>query len=167
MQVSAIRARRTRTHSLLLALLATLALPTLAPSSPYRRAGWSEPPGAIVRVKNARLTLLAGFTTIRNVGSDDFADVALKQAIEANIVPGPRMYVAAHSIGITGGHCDRNGLRPDALEEPGIEQGIANGVSQVREAVRYQMKAGADLIKFCATGGVWPARTRWAFSSTR
>jgi imidazolonepropionase-like amidohydrolase len=76
---------------------------------------------------------------------DDFADVALKQAIEANIVPGPRMYVTAHSIGITGRHCDRNGLRPDALEEPGIEQGIANGVSQVREAVRYQMKYGADL----------------------
>ncbi|MEE9470984.1 MAG: hypothetical protein V3W32_04635 [Gemmatimonadota bacterium] len=54
------------------------------------------------------------------------------------------MYVAAHSLGITGGHCDRNGLRPDALEEPGIEQGIANGVSQVREAVRYQMKYGAE-----------------------
>ena len=61
------------------------------------------------------------------------------------------MYVAAHSLGITGGHCDRNGLRPDALEEPGIKQGIANGVSQVREAVRYQMKYGADLIKVCAT----------------
>jgi len=67
-------------------------------------------------------------------------------------------FVAAHSLGITGGHCDRNGLRPDALEEPGIEQGIANGVSQVREAVRYQMKYGADLINVCATGGVLSAR---------
>lgn len=68
------------------------------------------------------------------------------------------MYVAVHSLGITRGHCDRNGLRPDALEEPGIEQGIANGVSQVREAVRYQMKYGADLIKVCPTRGVLSAR---------
>lgn len=130
------------------------------PSFGYSDHLLPEWPGyaAIVGVKNARLTLLAGFRTIRSVGSDDLADLALKQAIEATIVPGPRMYVATHSIGITGGHCDRNGLRPDALEEPGIEQGIANGVSQVREAVRYQMKYGADLSKFCATGGVLKAR---------
>lgn len=109
---------------------------------------------AIAGVMNARITLEAGFTTIRNLGSDDFADVALRDAINAGMVPGPRMYTAAHSLGITGGHCDSNGYRPDIFEEPGIEDGIAQGVERVREAVNYQMKYGADVVKFCATGGV-------------
>ena len=109
---------------------------------------------AIAGVMNARVTLEAGFTTIRNLGSDEFADVALRDAINAGMVPGPRMYTAAHSLGITGGHCDTNGYRPDIFEEPGIEGGIAQGAERVREAVNYQMKYGADVIKFCATGGV-------------
>ena len=109
---------------------------------------------AIAGVMNARITLEAGFTTIRNVGSNDFADVALKHAINAGMVPGPRMYTAVHSLGITGGHCDSNGYRPDIFEEPGIEVGIAQGIERVREAVNYQIKYGADVIKFCATGGV-------------
>ena len=109
---------------------------------------------AIAGVMNARITLEAGFTTIRNVGSDDFADVALREAINAGMVPGPRMFTAVHSLGITGGHCDSNGYRPDIFEEPGIEDGIAQGIERVREAVNYQIKYGADVIKFCATGGV-------------
>ena len=109
---------------------------------------------AIVGVMNARITLEAGFTTVRNVGADNFADVALRDAINAGMVPGPRMYTAVYSLGITGGHCDSNGYRPDIFEEPGIEQGIAQGIDRVREAVNYQIKYGADVIKFCATGGV-------------
>lgn len=109
---------------------------------------------AIVGVMNARITLEAGFTTVRNVGADNFADVALRDAINEGLVPGPRMYTAVYSLGITGGHCDANGYRPGVFEEPGIEQGIAQGIERVREAVNYQIKYGADVIKFCATGGV-------------
>jgi imidazolonepropionase-like amidohydrolase len=112
---------------------------------------------AIVGAKNARLTLLAGFTTVRNVGGGEFADIALKQAIREGVVPGPRVFAAAHSLGITGGHCDTNGYRPDLFDEPGIERGIANGPEDVAAAVRYQMKYGADVIKICATGGVLSA----------
>ncbi|HSM35387.1 MAG TPA: amidohydrolase family protein [Longimicrobiales bacterium] len=112
---------------------------------------------AIVGAKNARLTLMAGFTTVRNVGGSEFADVALKQAINEGLVPGPRVFAAAHSLGITGGHCDTNGFRPDLFEESGIEQGIANGPDDVAAAVRYQVKYGADVIKICATGGVLSA----------
>ncbi|MEN8375694.1 MAG: amidohydrolase family protein [Gemmatimonadota bacterium] len=112
---------------------------------------------AIVGAKNARLTLMAGFTTVRNVGAGDFADVALKQAVNEGLVPGPRIFTAGHGLGITGGHCDMNGYRPDALEEPGIEQGVANGAEDVAAAVRYQVKYGADVIKICATGGVLSA----------
>ena len=109
---------------------------------------------AIVGVMNARITLDAGFTTVRNVGADNFADVALRDAINEGLVPGPRIYTAVYSLGITGGHCDANGYRPDIFEEPGIEHGIAQGIERVREAVNYQIKYGADVIKFCATGGV-------------
>lgn len=109
---------------------------------------------AIVGVKNARKTLMAGFTTVRNVGAHGFEDVALRDAIHAGLVPGPRIFTAAHSLGISGGHCDVNGYRPDIFREPGIEQGIANSPDGFRAAVNYQIKYGADVIKFCATGGV-------------
>ena len=110
---------------------------------------------AIFGVRNARLTLEAGFTTVRNVGATDFADVALRNAINAGRVPGPRMITAAHSIGATGGHCDDNGYAPGALShEPGPADGVANGPEEVRAAVRLQVKYGADVIKICATGGV-------------
>ncbi|MFL5508356.1 MAG: amidohydrolase family protein [Gemmatimonadaceae bacterium] len=109
--------------------------------------------GAIVGVDNARRTLMAGFTSIRVVGASNFDDMALRQAIEDGRVPGPRMENAGHAIGITGGHCDENGFRPGLLKY-GPEEGVADGVDQVRAAVRYQVKSGADVVKTCATGGV-------------
>lgn len=114
---------------------------------------------ALVGAKNARLTLLAGFTTVRNVGASEFADIALRSAINDGIAIGPRIITAGKGIGITGGHCDTGGFRPDLFDEPGIEQGIANGPDEVRAAVRYQIKYGADWIKTCATAGVMSAGT--------
>lgn len=108
---------------------------------------------AIIGVSNARKTLMAGFTTVRNVGAPNFDDVSLRHAIEMGYVPGPRMRTAAHSIGITGGHCDENGYKP-GLFDGDFKTGIADGPEQVRAAVRYQAKYGADVIKTCATGGV-------------
>jgi imidazolonepropionase-like amidohydrolase len=109
--------------------------------------------GAILGVSNAHKTLMAGFTSIRVVGADNFDDMALRQAISEGRTPGPRMQNAGHPLGITGGHCDDNGWRP-GINESGPEQGIADGPDEVRKAVRYQVKYGADVIKTCATGGV-------------
>jgi imidazolonepropionase-like amidohydrolase len=109
--------------------------------------------GAIVGVENARRTLMAGFTTVRVVGAPNFDDMALRQAIGAGTVPGPRMQNAGHSFGITGGHCDENGYRP-GLEDADYRTGVADGADEGRKAVRYQVKYGADVIKICATGGV-------------
>jgi imidazolonepropionase-like amidohydrolase len=110
--------------------------------------------GAILSVGNARDTLMAGFTTVRNVGaSGKFDDLALRKAINEGWVPGPRMQSAGHSLGITGGHCDANGYRPGLMDRS-IEDGIANSPDEIRAAVRFQVKYGADLIKTCATGGV-------------
>jgi imidazolonepropionase-like amidohydrolase len=109
--------------------------------------------GAIIGVANAQKTLLAGFTTIRNVGAPDFDDMALRKAVNEGNVIGPRMQNAGHAIGITGGHCDENGFRPGLMDgNPML--GIADGADQIRAAVRYQAKYGADVIKMCATGGV-------------
>lgn len=108
---------------------------------------------AIVGVSNARKTLMSGFTTIRNVGAPDFEDMSLRQAVIDGVVPGPRMQNAGHSIGMTGGHCDENGYKP-GLFDGDYKVGIADGPDQVRAAVRYQAKYGADVIKTCATGGV-------------
>jgi imidazolonepropionase-like amidohydrolase len=132
---------------------------TSDPSYGYSDRVLHQWPGyaAIVGVKNARKTLLAGFTTVRNVGADEWADVSLRDGIRDGLVPGPRMFVSGHAIGMTGGHCDTNGYRPEALTEPGVEQGIANGVDEAIKAVRYQVKYGADVIKICATGGVLSA----------
>ena len=109
--------------------------------------------GAIIGTRNAKNLLLAGFTTIRNVGAPNFDDMALRKAINEGWVPGPRMVAAGHAIGITGGHCDENGYKP-GLADGGIKNGIANGPEEVRAAVRYMVKYGADVIKTCATGGV-------------
>ena len=110
--------------------------------------------GAILGVQNARATLMAGFTTVRNVGADGrFDDFALRKAIDEGWTEGPRIVAAGHSLGIRGGHCDDNGFRP-GMFDPGIEDGIADGADQVRAAVRYQIKYGADVIKTCATAGV-------------
>ena len=113
-----------------------------------------EADDALWGVTNARATLLAGFTTVRDVGSFSFANVALMRAIDAGRVPGPRMMAAGHLIGISGGHCDQNGYAAGALAERGPLEGIAAGPDQVREAVRLQVKYGATVIKICATGGV-------------
>lgn len=109
--------------------------------------------GAILGVSNARKTLLAGFTSIRNVGAGNFDDLALRKAIDDGWVVGPRIQGAGHGLGITGGHCDENGYRPGLLDGD-YRQGVADGPDQVRAAVRYQAKYGADVIKTCATGGV-------------
>jgi imidazolonepropionase-like amidohydrolase len=109
--------------------------------------------GAILGVANAERTLLAGFTSIRNVGASGFDDMALRQAIGDHRIEGPRMQNAGHALGITGGHCDDNGYRP-GLMDGSVRTGIADGPEQIRAAVRYQVKYGADVIKTCATGGV-------------
>ncbi len=112
-----------------------------------------EGTAAIIGVSNAQKTLLAGFTTIRNVGAPNFDDMALRKAVNEGNVIGPRMQNAGHAIGITGGHCDENGFRPGLMDgNPML--GIADGADQIRAAVRYQAKYGADVIKMCATGGV-------------
>lgn len=104
---------------------------------------------------NARVTLLAGFTTVRDVGSRDFLDAGLRNAIDKGVVPGPRMLVAVHAIGATGGHCDETGYREGALgPETGPEVGVINGADEARRAVRLAHKYGATVIKTCATGGV-------------
>ena len=110
---------------------------------------------AIIATEYARRTLMAGFTTVRDVGSSDLIDVGLRNAIDSGKVPGPRMLVAVNAIGSRGGHCDpTGGFRPELLKEPGPEQGVADGPDQVRAAVRFDAKHGADVIKTCATGGV-------------
>jgi len=108
---------------------------------------------ALRGAKNARTTLLAGFTTVRDVGAGGFADISLMKAIDAGWVLGPRMFPAGHAIGITGGHADTTGYIPGVLER-GPESGIADGVDEVVAAVRYQIKHGAKVIKTCATAGV-------------
>jgi len=109
---------------------------------------------AILSVANARDTLMAGFTSVRNVGaSGNFDDMALRKAINEGWVVGPRMQSAGHALGITGGHCDENGFKPGLLPQT-IADGVADGPDQIRAAVRYQVKYGADVIKTCATGGV-------------
>jgi imidazolonepropionase-like amidohydrolase len=110
---------------------------------------------AIIATEYARRTLLAGFTTVRDVGSSDLIDVGLRNAINAGKIPGPRMLVAVNAIGSRGGHCDpTGGFRPDLMKEPGPEQGVASGPDEIRAAVRFDAKYGADVIKTCATGGV-------------
>ncbi|MBS0365661.1 MAG: amidohydrolase family protein [Proteobacteria bacterium] len=102
----------------------------------------------------ARRTLEAGFTTVRNVGAEDFVDIGLRNSINKGVTEGPRMLTAAHGIGSPGGHFDHTSFRPDIVPPLGPLQGICSGPEQCREAVRYQMKWGADVIKIAASGGV-------------
>jgi imidazolonepropionase-like amidohydrolase len=111
----------------------------------------SIPRATLTGARNARLTLEAGFTTVRNVGAEGFGDVALRDAINAGDIPGPHMLVSGPAIGITGGHCDEN-LLP--FEYHYSAEGVADGVEGVQRKVREVIKYGADLIKICATGGV-------------
>ena len=109
---------------------------------------------ALRGASNAVKTLMAGFTTVRNVGAGGFSDVSLMKAIDAGLIQGPRIIPAGHAIGITGGHCDATGWAPGVLEL-GPKDGVADGVDQVVEAARYQIKHGAKVIKVCATAGVF------------
>src|SRR5581483_7259015 len=118
----------------------------------YEGLGISSPRAALIGAKNARLTLLAGFTTVRNVGAEGYADVALRDAINDGDVIGPRMQVSGPPLGITGGHCD-NSLLP--FEFHYSAEGVADGSEAVMHRVREVIKYGADVVKFCASGGVF------------
>lgn len=119
--------------------------------------GLRRPPAeqALFAARNARRTLEAGFTTVRDVGSEKDIDVGLRNAINEGVTPGPRMLVARYALGATGGHCDQTGFPPGTFgPEPGMERGILHGADEGREAVRLDVKYGADVIKMCASGGV-------------
>lgn len=118
---------------------------------PYHEVISTDAKEAINGVVNARTTLMAGFTTVRNVGAGGFTDVDLRDAINAGQVPGPHMQVSGPLIGITGGHCD-NDLLP--FKYHATDDGVADGIAAVQHMVRQNIKYGADLIKICATGGV-------------
>jgi len=118
---------------------------------PFLEVTSTDAKEAINGVVNARTTLMAGFTTVRNVGAYGFTDVDLRDAINAGQVPGPHMLVSGPLLGITGGHCDDN-LLP--IKYHAVGDGVADGIAAVQHQVRQNIKYGADLIKICATGGV-------------
>ena len=124
---------------------------------PYYGYGVSVPREALKGARFARETLLSGVTTIRNVGASGYADVALRDAIVDGDVIGPRILASGPAIGITGGHCDSNLLAPEYHEK---SEGVADGVTEVRSVVRRNVKYGADVIKYCGTGGVFSKGTR-------
>jgi imidazolonepropionase-like amidohydrolase len=118
---------------------------------PYHRLSTSIAASALIGARNAKVTLEAGFTSVRNVGARGYADVDLRDAINAGLIEGPHMQVSGPPLGITGGHCDDNLLPIDYHLQAG---GVADGVEAVQHKVREVIKYGADLIKICATGGV-------------
>src|SRR5450755_128929 len=120
-------------------------------NSGYRELGISLPRETLYGATNALKTLLAGFTSARNVGAGGFSDVALRDAIDAGELPGPRLLVSGPPLGITGGHCDENLLPPKFHYR---EEGVADGPWEARTKTREVIKYGADLIKICASGGV-------------
>ena len=124
----------------------------------YERLGISAQRSVVTGVKNARLTLLAGFTSVRDLGASAFGDVALRDAINDGDVPGPRLVVAGPSLGITGGHCAGTNLLPPEFTAP--DEGVADGPWAVRAEVRRNVKFGVDLIKTCSTGGVLSRGTK-------
>lgn len=123
----------------------------------YNSFGETRESAAIWGVVNARKTLMAGFTTVRNVGAGDFADVALRDAINSGLVSGPRMYVSGPPVSIIGGHCADYNLLPNDFHLLG--EGVATGPWEMRAKVRTNIKYGADLIKTCSTGGVFSKGT--------
>ncbi|WP_234035692.1 Xaa-Pro dipeptidase [Erythrobacter insulae] len=124
----------------------------------YRRLAISDERATITGVVNAKTTLMAGFTTVRNVGAGSFGDVALRDAINEGDIPGPRMFVSGPPIGITGGHCSDNNLLPPEYEAVG--ENVADGPWAARAAVRKNRKFGVDVIKTCSTGGVLSKGTK-------
>ncbi len=117
----------------------------------YEALGVSVPRQTVAGVKNARKTLMAGFTTVRNVGASGYSDVALRDGIAAGEIEGPRMFVSGPALGITGGHCDNNLLAPEFKFH---DEAVADGPWAARTRVRENVKYGVDLIKICASGGV-------------
>jgi imidazolonepropionase-like amidohydrolase len=109
---------------------------------------------ALRTVPYAERTLRAGFTTVRNVGAEEFIDIGLRNAIRDGVILGPRILGAGHAIGSPGGHCDQSPFPPDVVKPAGPLQGVCSGADECRTAVRYQMKWGADVIKICSSGGV-------------
>lgn len=121
------------------------------------RRGYSLPRKTVKAVKNAEITLMAGFTTVRNLGGPGYAVIAVRDSINSGDVPGPRIWAAGHSVGITGGHCDDNFSPPEMkVKSPAV----ADGPWEVRSKVREQIKYGANTIKVCATGGVFSKGTK-------
>ena len=109
---------------------------------------------ALHGARNARVTLEAGITTVRDLGSSDYVSLGLRNAIREGLIPGPRMLVANYAIGSTGGHADQDPYPPQRIAVAGPILGVCNGPDECREAVRYQIKYGADVIKFMPSGGV-------------
>jgi len=110
---------------------------------------------ALQAARYAYITLMSGFTTVRDIGGSEGVDLSLRDAINRGDVPGPRMFVAGQSLAVTGGHADpTTGYREDVVGNAGVEHGVANGVPAAREATRLAIKRGADQIKITATGGV-------------
>jgi imidazolonepropionase-like amidohydrolase len=109
---------------------------------------------ALYGASYARLTLEAGFTSVRDVGSGDYISLGLRNAIAAGVIPGPRMLIANYPVGSTGGHADQAPVPSDRIKVATPLQGVCNGADECRAAVRYQIKYGADLIKFMPSGGV-------------
>lgn len=118
---------------------------------PYHELSTSVPKSALIGAHNAKVTLEAGFTTVRNVGAAGYADVDLRDAINEGLLPGPHMAVSGPPLSIAGGHCDDN-LLP--FEYHRQAEGVADGIEAVQHKVRETIKYGADVIKVCATGGV-------------
>ncbi|MDZ7627359.1 MAG: amidohydrolase family protein [Parvularculaceae bacterium] len=123
----------------------------------YNALGQARDSAAIHGVANAKKTLEAGFTTVRDVGNDGFGDVALRDAVNAGVVPGPRIFASGPPVSIIGGHCADNNLQPHDAESLG--EGVATGPWEMRAKVRRNIKFGADLIKTCSTGGVFSKGT--------
>ncbi len=122
-----------------------------------RRLDYTDSFWTTLGVPNAKAMLDAGFTTVRNVGSGEYADIALKQGIEGGFFPGPRIVPAAYSFGATGGHCGGGNGLPPSLSKA-VERGV-NGPEAVRTQIRENRKFGAEVIKVCATGGVFSRNT--------
>jgi len=118
---------------------------------PYNRLSTDAVREALNGVRFAKVTLEAGFTSVRNVGASGYSDVALRDYIDAGYIPGPHMQASGPPLGITGGHCDNNFL---PAEYHATSEGVADGIAAVQQHVRQNIKYGADLIKVCATGGV-------------
>jgi imidazolonepropionase-like amidohydrolase len=145
-------------HTVLPGLIDTHTHVTSDPATPpYYHYGISVPRQALIGARFARDTLLSGVTTIRNVGADAYTDIALRDAINAGDVIGPRILASGPALGITGGHCDGNMLAPEFHEQ---SEGVADGPVAVRAMVRKNVKYGADVIKYCGTGGVFSKGTR-------